>query len=74
MLNQLIDMTTRDLSRYERTKFETLVTIHVHQKDIFDDLVSSYLWLFCSVYPVVTNKDKRNKTGLMIHSDVDGSY
>ncbi|KAJ8938536.1 hypothetical protein NQ318_016906 [Aromia moschata] len=39
ILNSLIDLTSKDLTKMQRTQYETMVTIHVHQRDIFDAIV-----------------------------------
>lgn len=32
LLNALIDLTSKDLTKMDRIRFETMVTIHVHQR------------------------------------------
>ena len=46
VLAHLVDITTQDLSKSERTKIETLITIHIHQVCV-RAFLSLLFFLFC---------------------------
>eukprot|EP01135_Chromosphaera_perkinsii_P010177 Nk52_evm43s2039 gene=Nk52_evmTU43s2039 len=43
VLNALIVKTTQELTKMDRTKYETYITIQVHQRDVFDTLVKMHI-------------------------------
>ncbi|KAI0987912.1 hypothetical protein GJ496_006330 [Pomphorhynchus laevis] len=40
LLDQLIERTVDDLSSMNRLKYDTYITIHIHQRDVFSDLAN----------------------------------
>eukprot|EP00899_Mesostigma_viride_P009796 jgi/Mesvir1/18818/Mv04309-RA.2 len=77
LLRDLVALTMRELSSNERTNLETIVTVHVHQRDTFEELLkkkirdaSDFEWLKqCRFYW----REDRNTVIISI-ADVDFEY
>ena len=81
ILNTLIEQTTHDLTKFDRIKFETLVTIHVHQRDIFNQLTQWHIkspldfeWLKQARFYFDSDANKGNGRCNVQITDVDFEY
>eukprot|EP00768_Dysnectes_brevis_P002834 gnl/Dysnectes_brevis/2072_a2396_807.p1 GENE.gnl/Dysnectes_brevis/2072_a2396_807~~gnl/Dysnectes_brevis/2072_a2396_807.p1 ORF type:complete len:4631 (+),score=1942.19 gnl/Dysnectes_brevis/2072_a2396_807:116-13894(+) len=77
VLSKLVSITTQDLTKRMRTNVETLVTIQVHQRDVFEELVrgrvrsaSDFDWLKQTRFYWLVDKDTCN---IQI-TDIDFEY
>ncbi|KAI8902513.1 dynein heavy chain and region D6 of dynein motor-domain-containing protein [Globomyces pollinis-pini] len=43
ILNTLIEVTTKELTKMDRVKYETLITIQVHHRDVFEKLFKAHV-------------------------------
>ena len=81
LLTTLIEQTTHELTKFDRIKFETLVTIHVHQRDIFDQLTRWHIkspldfeWLKQARFYFDPDSNKGAGKCLVSITDVDFEY
>jgi len=51
LLNNLIEVTVKDLTKYARIKYECLITIHVHQRYFID----------LNIYLIIINYEEHGK-------------
>ena len=65
ILNLLIQQTTKNLDKRERLKYETMITIHMHQRDIFDQIcklnvknILDFEWLKQARFNFKADQDK----------------
>ena len=67
ILNLLIQQTTKNLDKRERLKYETMITIHMHQRDIFDQIcklnvknILDFEWLKQARFTFKPDTDRMN--------------
>ena len=81
ILNLLIQQTTKNLDKRERLKYETMITIHMHQRDIFDQIcklnvknVLDFEWLKQARFNFKPDQDKMKISITDVTFDYQNEY